>query len=309
MTLEKLRVAVIRGGDTPSYESSLQTGENILKALRTKEERYIPVDIFVDRSGVWHVRGLPMEPTDALKHADLVWNVSQAALQDKRIEQHLDAVQIPYIGSNAVGRVLSGHIRHMRDIYAREKFPSIRYELLDQDEFDNAQLVAIFRNFLYPVSVRMHDRESKFGARLARTYKELQESVQAAFEHGKHVVVEEFMKGKEALVGIVENARGEKLYSFLPAEMRDGSAIAPGNFSPEEKRAMEDLSKKAHQALGLRHISVSRFLVTPRGNVYILETTASLDLSTDSALQKSMRATGWQENDLVEHLVNLSINN
>jgi len=302
MTFEKLRVAVIRGGDTPSYESSLKTGESVLKVLREREDRYMPVDIFIDRAGVWHVRGLPADPDEALKHIDLAWNLSNALLPEQRIEQYLESLRIPHIGSGAVATALAGSIRHSREIYERADLPTMRYALLSADTHSDADTLTIFRTFVQPVIVRMPERGHGFGVKMARTYKELQEAVRQGFEHGKSVLVEEYMKGKEALVAVLEHARGEKRYTTLPAEVRDGHSIAPGNFSPSEKKRMEELARAAHDALGLRHYSAHRFLVTPR-KVYILETETIPHLTSDSPLQKSLHATGWKERELVDHLV------
>ena len=52
------RVAVLRGGPTSEHDISLLSGANILERLQ--REPYRPVDVFIDKEGVWHVRGIAM---------------------------------------------------------------------------------------------------------------------------------------------------------------------------------------------------------------------------------------------------------
>lgn len=301
--MQRLRVAVVRGGEARAFESSLKCGETILKALRDNDARYSPVDIFVDKTGIWHMRGLPVDPGEALKHVDLVWNVSRGSYLGGRLEQLLEAMKIPHVGSSAMAGAFADSIHHTRETYTREKLPTIRYKLLTADTFTDTELLYIFRNFLHPVTVRTEARDSGFVSRVVHGYHELECAVRDALTHGSRVVVEEYMKGKEALAGVLENARGERLYALLPAEFRSNAVVVPGNFSPLEKHRIEALAKRAHQALGLKHYSATRFLVTPRGAVYIIETHALPDISHGSPFGKSLEATGWGKNDFVEHLV------
>lgn len=304
MSLERLRVAVVRGGNTPSFEASLASGEAVLRVLRESEARYAPLDIFVDRAGVWHLRGLPSDPAAALKHIDLVWDASGASLQGERLEQTLERMKIPYIGSGAVSKALAQSTKLSRDIYSRAKLPTIRYVILNREKYSDDDARRIFRNFLHPVSVRAAG--GGFGSWIAHGYHELEAAIRGAFEQAEEIVVEEFQKGKEAIVSVIENARGEKRYTLLPSERREGRHVAPGNFSPEEKRRLAEMARTAYEALGLRQYSASSFLVTPK-HIYIIETSALPELHGGGHLAKALAATGWKEKEFVGHLIDLTI--
>src|SRR5690606_7971615 len=62
--MARMRVGVLRGGNSPLYSLSLKTGGAVLQAL--SPERYEVRDILIDTSGKWHVRGLPVHPARAL---------------------------------------------------------------------------------------------------------------------------------------------------------------------------------------------------------------------------------------------------
>ena len=53
-----IRVGVLRGGTSKEYEQSLKAGAYVLKRL--PKDAYEPLDIYIDREGVWHLGGLPM---------------------------------------------------------------------------------------------------------------------------------------------------------------------------------------------------------------------------------------------------------
>jgi D-alanine-D-alanine ligase len=300
MAISKLRVAVLRGGTDSSYESSLRSGHDVLTLLRGSADTFDPLDIFISKDGVWHLRGLPVEPHMSLKHADVAWS---ALHDDTSAKQLLESLRVRYVGSGIVPTALATNIVHMRKAYARENLPTLRFELLNEDTYKDEQALEIFRTFVFPVAVCTHEKNSPFGTVVVRSYLELEEAIKSAFLHAKKIVVEEFIKGKVAICSIIENARNERLHALLPSELRGSDIRCPGAFSIEEKRAIEDLARRAHKALGLRHYSDSRFLITPKGKTYILHTDTTPDISPDSILSKSLKATGWKHKDFVEHLL------
>jgi D-alanine-D-alanine ligase len=303
MPIQKIRVAVLRGGDAPSFSTSLNSGKEILSVLELDTEAYEPVDIFISKDGVWHYRGLPIEPHVALKHADVAFSTLPG---DIKIVQALENMRVPYVGSEAMSSGLISSIPHMRQAYSRAGLPTMRFELLHKENFNDNTLLNTFRTFILPATVRTHERNSGFASRLVASFKELAEAVAEAFEHTEKVVVEEFAKGKIAVCSVIENARNERLHALLPAEIKTDRISSPGTFTAEEKRAIEEMSRTAHKALGLRHFSSSKFLVTPKGKIYILETDAFPEITDNSSLRTSLKATGWKDKDFVEHLINLA---
>src|SRR3989338_2241440 len=53
-------VGVLRGGTSNEYPLSLKTGAAMINAL--PEEQYEIRDILIDKSGMWHLRGVPSTP-------------------------------------------------------------------------------------------------------------------------------------------------------------------------------------------------------------------------------------------------------
>ncbi len=320
----KINVAVLRGGPSPEYEVSLKTGGNIITTLRQLEDKYEPVDIFISRDGEWHRGGLVHEPHHALQNIDVVWNGMHGAYgEDGQVQKILDALQIPYVGSGAAPSALAMNKDLSKRVYNLHSLPTPNHEVLVDGEVTEAQLIYIFRNYLHPVIVKPASGGSSLGIKLAHSFQELKEAIKHAFEHSPKVLVEEFIRGKEATCGVVDNLRGEKVYALLPVEIRksekhffdyeakysgEAEEICPGNFTKVESQMIQDLARKAHQSLGLSHYSRSDFMVTPRGRVYILETNSLPGLTEQSLFPKSLEATGVKTHEFADHCINLALN-
>jgi len=319
----KIRVAVLRGGPSSGYDVSLKTGRHVLSLLRDNPEIYEPRDVFISRLGEWYTHGVVRKPEDALLGTDVVWNALHGAYgEDGEIQSFLEELGIPFTGSLSEASELAMDKIRAKKVFAKNSFLTPRHEIVE-DNISPEQLLFIFRNFLHPVIVKPANGGSSIGTCIAHTFQELGEAIKHALKHSRRALVEEFIRGKEATCGVVENARGEKLYALLPIEIRkptkrsffdydakysgETEEICPGNFSQKTLREIENLAKKAHEALGLNHYSRSDFIVTPRGKIYILETNSLPGFTEESLMPKALHAIGWHPRSFVDHIIKLSL--
>lgn len=319
----KKRIAVLRGGPSSEYDVSLKSGAHVLSLLRQMEDKYNPVDVFISRKGEWHHEGLVGEPHDILNHVDLVWNALHGTYgEDGQVQMLLDNMGIPYTGSGVTPSVFAMNKEMAKRSYALHSLATPRHEFLTTETFNDSHLVFIFQNYLHPVIIKPSSGGSSLGIRLANTFEELKSFVKEELNNSGKVLVEEFIRGKEATCGVVENARGEKIYALLPVEIRkkgshifgynekysgETEEICPGNFRDTESRAIAEMAKRAHEILGLRHYSRSDFIVTKSGKVYILETNSLPGFTQESLFPKSLHAVGWHPRDFTDHVVNLAL--
>lgn len=293
-----MKIAVLRGGPSKHYDSSLKTGEFVLSLLRQEPERYKPVDIFISKEGEWHMMGRTYEPHQALRQVDLVWNALHGEYgEDGRVGQLLARLQIPHTGSTTLGLAFSMNKDLAKKAYANNGLLTPKHEAVP-GSVSTEDLVRIFRTYLHPVMVKPVAGRGGMGITQAHSFEELKNAVVEAFKHAERVIVEEFIRGTEATCSVVENFRGSKLYALIPI---------PNNFKSDTHKEIESMAKLAHNALGLRHYSSSDFVITPKGRVYILETNALPDLTTDSLLPRSLASVGVTPKEFVNHVISLSI--
>jgi len=300
-SFSKVRVAVLRGGPSSEYDVSLKSGEQVLSHLRDMPEAYEPLDIFISREGEWHRNGLVEEPHRALRHTDVVWNALHGSYgEDGQVQKLLTALHVPFTGSGTFASALSMDKDMTKRLYRQHSLLTPAHTLITQDNFDEGQLVVIFRDYLHPVIVRPANTTGSLGVHLADTFYGLTQAVKEAFDYSPRVVVEESIKGNEVSCFVVEGAKGEEIYALLPI-------CRLGHLNVEENKSVEEMAKKAHEILGLRHYSGSKFIITPRKKIYILETNSLPALHEDSLVHSSLEATGWRHRDFIDHILKLAM--
>ncbi|MCK4386676.1 MAG: D-alanine--D-alanine ligase [Candidatus Pacebacteria bacterium] len=317
--LTRKKIAVLRGGPSPEYEVSLRTGAEILEALSS--DKYEVFDVAITRGGEWYLNGAKMAPADVLSKADLVFNALHGAYgEDGKIQRILETFKIPYTGSRSLPSALA-----MNKILAKREFKKIGLKIpldvvLEKNNFDAAE---IFKTFPMPAIIKPANAGSSLGISIVGTGADLEKAARNAFEISDRVLVEEYIAGREATCGVIDNFRNKGIYSLIPIEIRPKSEnnffdydakysgqteeICPGNFTEEEKNKLQNLARQAHQALGLRHYSRSDFIVSPRRGIYLLETNSLPGLTQNSLLPISLKAVGSDLPEFVEHIIGLTL--
>ena len=314
-------VGVLRGGPSREHEASLESGAAMLANL--PEERFVAHDIYIDKNGQWHDRGRPTTPERIVRQIDVALiGLHGEYAEDGEVQKLLERFGIPYAGADSFGSYLAMH-KLMAKHRAKEAgllTPESHYVERAEDASEAAR--DIIRNFHQPVVVKPVGWGSSIGVSIVGGYAPVLAAIERLFAEGAPaVLVEEYIRGKEATAGVVEGLRGEALYAlpsieiippegdfFSHAAKYSGKTreVCPGNFSRVAAEELQRAAKVMHRALGLRHYSRSDFIVTPK-SIYYLETNTLPGLTTDSLMSKSLAAVGVSFPDFLSHLVNLAL--
>lgn len=314
-------VGVLRGGPSREHEVSLQTGATILANL--PEERFRTRDIYIDRQGVWHDRGRPVSPERVLRQIDVALiGLHGDYGEDGKVQKLLERFGVPYAGADPLGSHLAMH-KVMSKARAEEaglSTPEFRY--VEREGDAEAIALEVIRSFHQPVIIKPVGWGSSIGVSLVGGYAPVLAAIESLFAEGTEgVIVEEYIRGKEATVGVIEQVRDEQLYVLPPIEIilpdtdlynfhakysGDTRHVCPGNFSRVDSEELERAAKVMHRALGLRHYSRSDFVVSPKG-VYYLETNTLPGLTSESNFPIALAAVGIPLSDFFAHLVNLAM--
>ncbi|MBI3633634.1 MAG: D-alanine--D-alanine ligase [Candidatus Vogelbacteria bacterium] len=319
--MSRIKVAVLRGGPSGEYEVSLQSGATVLKNL---PEKYEPFDVWIDRQSNWHRGGIAMKANEALRHIDVVFNALHGEYgEDGKVQRDLDQLDIPYTGAESLPSAIG-----MNKILSKERFKQAGiktpvYKVLEVTDDLEDQIVELFRTFPHPAVVKPATSGSSLGVSIVQTLSELRAGVKNAFQHARKVLIEEYIKGKEATCGVVDNFRGADVYALLPVEIvpNDGrffdyeakyqgksqEICPPKSFTHDEKRQLETLAAQVHKVLGLRHYSRTDFIVSPKRGIYVLEVNTLPGLTSESLLPKSLHAVGMKLPDFFDHILTLAL--
>lgn len=313
-------MGVLRGGPSAEYDISLQTGSAVLRNL---PDEYEGVDVFIDKSGAWHRGGLALSPYQALQNVDVVWNGLHGEYgEDGKVQRELQILGVPYTGSSSLSAALSMNKMMAKERFKKEGLHVPEALILSVDHDIDEKLFDVFSRAVLPVIVKPQSSGSSLGVTLARSLDDIERGVRKAFAYSSGVIIEEYIPGKEATVGVVEGLRNQDLYALSPVEITHterpffdydakykGRAleICPGNFSDADKRTLIEMAKVAHQVLGLRHYSRSDFVVSPGKGIFILETNALPSLLPDSSMSRALGAAAITTKDFLRHVLSLAL--
>ena len=285
-------VAVLRGGPSREYDVSLKTGAAVLDAL--DKEKYEPRDIFISRGGVWHLHGVGVAPERARHGSDVAFNALHGEFgEDGTVQRLLGQLGVPYTGSNAVASATAFN-KHLTKEQAKKFNIKTPHGIIVDSSTSAHQ---IFRTFPHPAIIKPAAGGSGQGISVAENFMQLQHGLAQAFDFGPQALVEEYIKGKDVSVGVINNFRNEATYALLPTSHE--------TLGQKEKATLAAIAKKIHDGLGLSHYSQSDFIVSKRG-VYFLEVNASPKLAKESLLGRALGSVGAKLADFLDHLLTLA---
>ena len=318
--MSSIRVGVLRGGPSLEHEVSLKTGESVLNNL---PEYYSAKDIFISKEGGWHLDGKPAHHERIFRHIDVVFNALHGEYgEDGKIQQLLEAFGVPYTGSGVLASSLG-----MNKILARQAFKSAGlktpagFEIVLENELAETAK-KIFRNMPPPWVVKYPSGGSSVGVFIARNFDDLTGALEKVSSFSSKILMEEYIRGREATCGVIDEFRNQKHYALPVVEIippvksgffsyaakygGETRELCPANFDMPTKRAIEAMAIKAHNAIGARHYSRADFIVSKKG-IYILEINTLPGLTAESLLPKALNAVGSSHKELLDHLITLAL--
>ena len=319
--MQRIRVAVLRGGPGAEHDVSLKTGKNILINL---SDKYIPVDVFIAKDKTWYLDGVAIAPAKLFRNVDVVFNAMHGEYgEDGKVQRLMDQFGVKYTGSKTLASALGMNKVLAKDIFVKAGLKTPIYKVAKKnDDLENLSHM-IFQTFPMPAIVKPNGSGSSVGVSLVKVLKDIMPAIKRALKYSDVVIIEEYIKGKEATCGVVEKFRNKPIYPLLPVEIihpkefeffgyeakysGESSEICPGNFSDNEKKIIQSMAVKAHEVLGLRHYSRSDFIVSPKRGIYILEVNTLPGLTKESLFPKSLEAIGCSLKNFLDHVITLAL--
>lgn len=317
---QSLRVGVLRGGPSSEYEVSLKTGANVLKEL---EGVCRVSDIFIDKQGNWHYRGVACKPEKILHQFDVIFNALHGEYgEDGKVQEILESHGTPYTGSGRLASGIGMNKALTKDFYRKAGIKTPQSKVVFENDDIKKRISEIFQTFTFPMVVKPVSSGYSVGVYIVQNLQDLEKVLVESLTKNQSVLVEEFIKGREATCGVVDNFRGEKHYALPPVEIKShndffdyeakyggkSEEIVPGLFPLETKKEIEKLAVLAHKVLGLRHYSRSDFIIHPKRGIFILVSNTLPGLTNESLLPKSLASVGAEMKHFLAHIIGLALN-
>jgi hypothetical protein len=321
--MDKKRIGILRGGAGKHYEKSVAKGGEVISyVFENLSDKYRPIDLFVDKNNILHISGIPANLEDLTNKVDILWNASHPNFSNV-----LKKLPIPNIRNDSSSiieksrAILNKHIKNYgikmpeHIVFPASTRPSSLGGPVYQKDFDGPKekyavkkAKEVLEKFGAPWIVRSFNPDSNMGVRVAKTFPELVDAIADGVAHKESILVEELIAGKNASVHSINNFRGENIYVLPPTEDRNGIIVSPGNFSADEKDKLIFLAKNLHEYLNMSHYSKFDFRLNPTRGVYLIKMEFLPDLKENSDFIQSCESVGAKSRDVLEHLLELSLN-
>jgi hypothetical protein len=327
-----IHIGVIRGGQFESeknadafYAESLETGRSIIDSI--DDTRYRAHDIFIDKNGVWHKRGIPVLPSDALSGIDLIFLAHHAHdPHHTHVLRTLEKHGMRTVGSSADATHMSGMHTHPQ-VYSILK-PKLSYTSLPRTALFNGESAASPRATAEKIFVQFgppYILESNGIQKHVRTFSQLIHALDELHNEFQQVArvspitVSQAVSGKRVYSGIIDSFRNEDAYALPVVDHiiekspypdlvhnEQHHLQYPSDLPIDVRKRIEHAAREIHNALGLSGYSLIEFLVTPTA-LYIHNIEPRPKLEPGAPFMHALEVVGVTRPQLLDHLFALTL--
>ncbi|MDD2734298.1 MAG: D-alanine--D-alanine ligase [Desulfuromonadaceae bacterium] len=264
--MKSKKIGVLFGGLSAEREVSLKSGAAVHQALVAQGYNAVAIDVGRDLADV-----LKREGVEAVFIA-----LHGRYGEDGCVQGLLELLQIPYTGSGVLASALAMHKRFSKQSFAASEILTAPFRCYRRGETVNVANLP----FGLPLVVKPVQEGSSVGVAIVKEETQLATALEEAFRYDDEILVEQYIKGQEVQVGIlndtpigaIEIIPKNEFYDF-EAKYTDGMAehIFPARLEPSLYKKAQQIGLAAHRALGCNGYSRVDLLVTPDGDCYVLE--------------------------------------
>jgi D-alanine-D-alanine ligase len=332
------RIGVAMGGISPEHPVSLVSGLGMLASL--DPGRYLGFPILISRENRWHwpkagydrkalatpeaaaaLMAAPPADWHAVRFPDfpvfprcdmLLLGLHGVGGEDGRLQGFLDLAGQPYTGSGSLGSALAMDKIASKHIYRSQGIPTGRFRVLEAREYPSARAL-LEGEFAYPMVLKHPQGGSSIGVGIARDPEALDGLVASLGAGVDHLLVEEFLPGREGTCGFLAGfpplppteirPLSDSFFNY-EAKYQPGRTeeITPAPFPPEVIAEMQSLAARCHAALRLAVYSRTDFIWSG-DRLAVLETNSLPGFTPTSLLPQAASHAGLSYRDLITKII------
>ncbi|MBI3902331.1 MAG: D-alanine--D-alanine ligase [Nitrosomonadales bacterium] len=295
------KVAVLFGGRSAEREVSLKSGNAVLSALQCSG-----VDAHAFDPAQRDLSELKLEKFDRVFIA-----LHGRYGEDGTVQGALELMGIPYTGSGVLASALAMDKWRTKLVWQAAGLPIPAYELLTAtSDFD-----AVVQRLGLPLFVKPANEGSSVGISKVKQAGELRAAYEAAAQHDKLVIVEQYIGGGEytaAILGgqalpVIKIEPANEFYDYEAKYLRDDTRyLCPCGLSPEKEKEMQHFAQLAFALIGGTGWGRVDFLMDEAGKPYLLEINTSPGMTDHSLVPMAARQAGMSFGQLVLKVLELS---
>lgn len=340
-----MKIVVLAGGTSTEREISIVSGTGICKALRQKGHRAVLVDIFCGDEKVDWENPFPQEyDVDAAsaymssfnpeienmkkarrnffgpnvlalcEQADVVFlGLHGANGEDGKVQAAFDLMGIKYTGTGYLSSALAMDKGITKQMFLMHDVPTPKGTSMKK-----AHAVRDVKELgmEFPVVVKTCCGGSSVGVYIAANQAEYEKALEDAYSYEDEVVIEEYIKGREFSVAVVDG-KAYPVIEIAPLQgfydyknkYQPGSTIetCPAELSLELTEKMQRYAEAGARALGLEGYCRLDFMMKENGDMYCLEANTLPGMTPTSLIPQEAQVLGIDYPSLCELLIEVSM--
>jgi D-alanine-D-alanine ligase len=307
------RVVVLAGGLSHERDVSLRSGRRVAEALRGAGIEVTVHDVDAD-----------LIPALTQTRPDLVWPLLHGATgEDGSVRDVLELLGLRYLGTDPRASRVAWSKPVAKTIVSRAGLSTPAFVTLPQSLFRELGagrvLDAIVERLGLPLVVKPSRGGSALGVNLVQEPAELPRAMVDAFAYGDTALVERAVVGREIAVSVVDGPGGlhalpgveivtEGPYDF-DARYNPGRTeyFTPARLDDAQAQAAASTAVRAHEALGLRHLSRTDLILDDDGVAHFLEVNVAPGMTETSLFPQAAAAGGHDLGTMYRGLVELAL--
>ena len=340
-----MNVVVLAGGISTERDVSLVSGKMIYTALKKNGHNAILLDVYLgtnepdieniftlEKDWVSEINPVQDENPDIEKikalrpdgdkqffgpnviticqKADIVFMALHGENgENGKIQACFDLMGITYTGTDYISSAVAMDKALSKDIFAVYGVPTQKGIRLKKGDVESEKVP-------YPCIVKACKGGSSVGVCIANNDEEYEKAKEEAFRYDDEVVIEQYIKGREFSVGVlqgkalpvIEIAPLQGFYDYKN-KYQAGSAVetCPANISKEKTEEMQRAAETVFKALRLKNYARMDFMMSQQEEIYCLEANTLPGMTPTSLLPQEAAAIGISFEQLCEKLMQFSL--
>ena len=321
--MEKLRIALLAGGDSSEREIALNSAHQISEALDREKYDVKVIDLH-HRSWAYTENGkrYEMDKNDfSLTVEGVRYEFDYALIiihgtpgEDGKLQGYLDMMSIPYSSCSQVSSTITFDKVSTKRAVAQRGINLAKEIFLHKGEaFDADEIVA---ELGLPLFVKPNASGSSFGVTRVTEKEQIAKAIELAFTESEEVLIEECITGREFGCGVLITKDEELVLpiteivsknAFFDYEAKYTAGmsdeITPAPISEEWAKMLAHDAVEAYKACRCRGIVRIDFIITEEGKAYLIEVNAIPGMSSGSIVPKQARTAGISLGELYDKVI------
>lgn len=335
-----MKIVVLAGGLSMERDVSFCSGSMVYKALKEKGHQTVLIDVYLgiegeignlfeeERDWAAEIGGISetKPDLDAVKKmrkdggrsffgpgvlelctlADVVFLALHGENgENGKVQAAFDLMGIRYTGTDYLSSAICMDKGLTKELFTLHGVPTPSGIKLAKGETETVRVP-------FPCVVKACCSGSSVGVVMAGNEEEYKKAKEEAFSYDDEVVIEQYIKGREFSVGVM-NGKALPIIEIEPKEgfydyknkYQAGSAIetCPALLSEDKTREMQGYAEKAFRILRLKNYARMDFMMDKEGNLYCLEANTLPGMTPTSLLPQEAAAAGISFSELCEKIV------